>query len=679
MRRLCRPLSLLMALSCVPGEASAALGRAAAPLRAPAAVLPAAALPAPGSPLASLAPAGGLAVLSPALSSARAPALAPSPALAAPSFLAPAPAAPAAANPAGAASVLGAAALAPAPAGEAGGSAESRAASSAAYFDQAAAAAPADGPEIPGAPAPGGEPARLAPPQPSQARMRRLFGQPAPARWSRAARGAARATGLLWLHGLYRSTFVLQRHATRLRDESAPPARRAASARLLAEIGAVEAAPLLGWAHEHDPSPRVRRMAGLGLRFMAEHAYPSLIASLRAGLTSAGREGAADALGWLVAHAELPDALQALGTAAVLDPSDGVRLAAIRSLGRSESPRAVKLLFWVQAHASRPGQRSAVEAALREHAGRRQRKGLAPYQPPADEFGQVSSPLQASALKRSVVVGLTFAALELAGGVWTGNAALRADALHLAGDRLLDATGLFALYLARRPPSARRTYGFIKAEAVFALLGALVIAGVALGMAPDVWHGLTAVHAWLFLGAAALPSAGWPVAAYATLGLASNLFSGFLLMRHREGGMTARAAFLHVMADAMGSAGIILTTALGALFGWTFLQPFVFAAIVALILRTAWELGKPAWDVLMDAVPPGLDLDDLERDFVSVAGVTGVYDLHVRMLNGSSAELSAKVFVSADADRDAVLRSLQALLREKHKITHATIQLERRS
>jgi cobalt-zinc-cadmium efflux system protein len=400
------------------------------------------------------------------------------------------------------------------------------------------------------------------------------------------------------------------------------------------------------------------------------------VRAMRKRLTPAGREGAATALGWLVAHHESPEALQALGTAAVLDRSDSVRLAAVRSLGRSPSVRATKLLYWVQAHASRPGVRAAVEQALREQSERHARLGFTRYQPPADEFGEVSSPIQSSALKRSVAVGLTFAALEFAGGVFTGNAVLKADALHLAGDRLLDATGIFALYLARRPPSARRTYGYIKAEAVFALLGALVIAGVALGMVPDVWHGLSGVYAWLFLGGAALPAAGWAVAAFASIGLASNLFSGFLLMRHREGSMTAKAAFLHVMADAMGSGGLILTTALGALLGWTFLQPFVFAFIVYLILHTAWELGQPAWNVLMDAVPPDLDLDQLERDFVAVPGVTAVYDLHVRQLNGSASELAAKAVVAPGADRDAALAALQSMLREKYKITHATIQLE---
>jgi cobalt-zinc-cadmium efflux system protein len=320
--------------------------------------------------------------------------------------------------------------------------------------------------------------------------------------------------------------------------------------------------------------------------------------------------------------------------------------------------------------------RGAVDDALRENASRQARAGRVHYKAPTDDFGEVSSPLQASALKRSVAVGLVFAALEFTGGVLTNNAALKADAIHLAGDRLLDATGLLALFLARRPPNSRQTYGFIKAEAVFALLGALVIAGVAAGMVPDVWHGLTGVWAWLFSGGPALAGATWAVAGYAALGLASNLFSGYLLMRHREGSMTARAAFLHVMADAMGSAGIILTTVLGLLFGWTFLQPFVVAAIVYLILHTAWELGRPAWNVLMDATPAGVDLDKLEAEFLAVPGVAGVHDLHVRMLNGSSSELAAKATVRPDADRDAVLATLQAMLREKYKITHATIQLE---
>ncbi|MDX6770097.1 MAG: cation diffusion facilitator family transporter, partial [Elusimicrobiota bacterium] len=561
-------------------------------------------------------------------------------------------------------------------------SAESRAAESALLFDGATLAA-ADAPEVPGGP-PSAGPARdggglkPAAPRPRRVMNHRLLGsrRQGDTAVSRAGLTLVRLTGAraAWL--LYRDGILLQRHASRLRDLGQKDSARAASARLLAEIGAVEAAPLLAWAREHDPSPRVRAAAAAGLLLMTEHAVPKLVGALRTRLTGAGREGAAEALGWLVAEADAPAALQALGSAAVLDRSEGVRLAAIRALGRAESPRAVKLLFWVQAHAAHAGQRAAVEAALREHERRQESRGRVFYQPPVDDFGEVSSPLQSSALKRSVAVGLFFAALEFAGGVFTGNAALKADALHLAGDRLLDATGLFALFLARRPPTGRRTYGFIKAEAVFALLGAMVIAGVALGMAPDAWTGLVSVWSWLFAGGAALEGAGWAVAGYASLGLVSNLFSGYLLMRHKEGSMTARAAFLHVMADAMGSGGIILSTALGALFGWTFLQPFVLAAIIFLILRTAWELGVPAWNVLMDAVPPGLDLDKLEADLLSVPGVAGVHDLHVRMLNGVNAELAAKATVAAGADRDAVLAALQALLRERYKIAHATIQLE---
>lgn len=673
MRGLRLPLALLTVLAGVPGEAAGVLGRT--PVRAPSA---GAYVPA----VSRLSPAalhGSLALSAPSLSPLAPPLAGAAPL--APSALAELPPAARAAadapravsaeralpadSPLPSAPVAGAALV---PAAEAAASddmpVEQRAAQAGRLFDAALPAA-ADAPQPPSDPEPG-----FSKPLPL------LFGRPS-TRLGRAGAAVARVTGAAYLLRAYRESFVLQKHAARLQDQSAKPVKRAVSARVLAEIGAVEAAPLLGWALEHDPSPRVRRVAAQGLLLMAEHSAPKLTRRLRNGVTAAGREGAATALGWLAAHAELPEALQALGTAAVLDPSDSVRLSAVRSLGRAEGARAVKLLFWVQAHATRPGLRAAVEQALREHAERSARNGVQLYQPPADEFGEVSSPLQASALKRSIAVGLTFAALEFAGGVWTNNAALRADALHLAGDRLLDATGLFALYLGRRPPSARRTYGFIKAEAVFALLGALAIAGIALGMAPDVWHGLLGVYSWVFAGGPALAAAGWGVAGYALLGLASNLFSGFLLSRHREGSMTTRAAFLHVMADAMGSAGIILSTALGALFGWTFLQPFVLAAIVYLILHTAWELGTPAWNVLMDAVPPGMDLDALERDFTAVPGVTGVYDLHVRLLNGSSAELAAKALVRDGADRDAVLAELQKMLREKHKITHATIQLER--
>jgi cobalt-zinc-cadmium efflux system protein len=98
--------------------------------------------------------------------------------------------------------------------------------------------------------------------------------------------------------------------------------------------------------------------------------------------------------------------------------------------------------------------------------------------------------------------------------------------------------------------------------------------------------------------------------------------------------------------------------------------------MVAMVLRVAWELGRPSWDALLDAVPPGVDMNRLETDLSSVVGVAAVYDLHVRALNSQGAELVAKLYAHPGADHAAILASANAFLRERYGIVHATLQIE---
>lgn len=476
----------------------------------------------------------------------------------------------------------------------------------------------------------------------------------------------ARWTGAAALWSVYRDGVLVQRYASRLNDHSLPPSRRAASARLLASLGRVEAVPTLGWAYENDPAPRVRRAALAALLHLSRAAEPKLIRALKADPRSSARENAAASLSWLVRHSPAPEAVEALAATGMLDPSEDARLAAIGSLSLAQNPKSLASLEWMRAQETRPHMRSALELAVAEARRRHAGAGLQRARPTEDELADTRGPLHEVALKRAIVVASLFVAVELAGGFLTGNVALKADALHLAADQLINAAALFSIWMGRRPPNSRKSYGYLKVESVVGLLGAAAIAFMGFEMGAEAWQRLFAPGA----------PATWNVALFALASLGANLFSALILWRHHGESLSMKGAFLHALTDAVGSAGVIVSVAAAILLGWAWVEPVAVALIVALIVKTAWELGKPAWDILIDAVPAGTDLDRIEADLLAIPGAAGVHDLHVWALNSRLTTLTATIFVRPGSDHDQVLASAKAVLREKHGIRHMTVQVE---
>ncbi len=476
----------------------------------------------------------------------------------------------------------------------------------------------------------------------------------------------ARWTGAAALWSIYRDGFLIQRHASRLNDQALPAARRVASARSLASLGRIEAVPTLDRVYENDPSPRVRRAALVAMIRLARDAQPRLVLALKTYPRSGARERAATMLSWVVRHSDATEAVEALADAGMLDPVEDVRLAALRSLALARSSKALAALEWMRGHDARPHMRSALELSVAEARRRQAGTGLQRYRPPEDEFEDASGSLHEVALKRAIAVASLFVAVEMIGGFMTGNVALKADSMHLAADQLINGAALFSIWMARRPPNSRKSYGYLKVESIVGLLGSAAIAFMGVEMGVEAWHRLFTPGA----------AATWSVALFALASLAANLFSALILWRHHGESLSMKGAFLHSMTDALGSIGVIVSVAAAILLGWAWVEPVAVALIVGLIVKTAWELGKPAWDVLIDAVPAGADLDRIEADLLAIPGAAVVRDLHVWALNSRTTALSATVFIRPGTSHDQVLSSAKALLREKHGIRHATVQVE---
>jgi len=274
-----------------------------------------------------------------------------------------------------------------------------------------------------------------------------------------------------------------------------------------------------------------------------------------------------------------------------------------------------------------------------------------------------------------IVLGVASAYLltELVGGYVTGSLALLSDAVHMLTDIAALCLGLLTLWISRRPASPAKSYGYLRAEILGALLNGLFL-----------W--VLVVFIWIEAAQRIRhpqPVSGLGVMAVAIVGIGVNTFSAWMTagdghVDHRPG-MAMRAVFVHVISDLVGSIGVLIAGALTYFTGWMQADPVVSILIGVLVLYGSWGLVREGVDILMESVPRHIDLDEMRTDLLAVSGTEEVHDLHVWCLTTRQIALSAHAVVAADADRDRVLADMCHLLQTKFDIHHLTLQLERDS
>lgn len=264
-----------------------------------------------------------------------------------------------------------------------------------------------------------------------------------------------------------------------------------------------------------------------------------------------------------------------------------------------------------------------------------------------------------------LVLVLLYIGVEIAGGLWSGSLALLADAGHMVSDAAAMAITLFALRLARRPATPERTFGWHRAEILAAVANGAALVAIS---ASILWE---ALERWQDPPVVAGPL----MMAVAAGGLAVNVVGLFVLSRG-EGNLNLRAAWLHVLSDALGSAGAMAAGAAVWLGGWKVADPLASAAIAVLVLRSAWKLLDDAVHVLMEGTPAHIDLTDLRAAMRETPGVLDVHDLHVWTITSGMVSLSAHVVADEDRPPHEIVRVVAALLRARFGIEHATLQVE---
>ncbi len=260
-----------------------------------------------------------------------------------------------------------------------------------------------------------------------------------------------------------------------------------------------------------------------------------------------------------------------------------------------------------------------------------------------------------------------FMVVEVVAALATRSLALLSDAGHMLTDVLGLGMSLAAIHLATRGTERRhQTFGLYRLEILAALANAVLLCGVAL---------YVLVEAILRLGDPPEVLAG-PMLVVASLGLAANLIAFALLRDGAKESLNIEGAYLEVLADTVGSVGVILAAVLIQLSDWTWVDPAVAIVIALWILPRTFRLGARAARILVQAAPPGTDLDAIESALAHLDGVVDVHDLHVWTLTSDMEVASAHLMVRVGTDGHAVLDQARELLRDVHGIDHATLQIE---
>jgi len=259
-----------------------------------------------------------------------------------------------------------------------------------------------------------------------------------------------------------------------------------------------------------------------------------------------------------------------------------------------------------------------------------------------------------------------FFLVELIAGLLTNSLALLADAGHMLMDVGALGLSLLALYWTAKPPTARKTYGYHRLEILVALINGLVLWAMA---------GYILYEAY---GRFFQPPqiSGLPMLVVAFLGLLVNLMGLYVLYPSREHSINLRSAFLHLLADSLGSVAAIAAGVAILWQGWYWFDPLAGAVVGIMVIVGTWQLVWEAADILLEATPKHIDLEEVQAALGAHPGVQEVHDLHVWTITSGIYALSVHVVVDANDNRDCLTTELEELLRRRFGLEHTTIQTE---
>jgi cobalt-zinc-cadmium efflux system protein len=270
------------------------------------------------------------------------------------------------------------------------------------------------------------------------------------------------------------------------------------------------------------------------------------------------------------------------------------------------------------------------------------------------------------ALAITFVLTAVFTVAEVVGGLVTGSLALLADAGHMLSDALSLGVALFAVWLAGRPSTPNRSFGYKRAEILAALFNGATLVAI------SVWIFIEAYHRFReppeILG-------GWMLVV-AAVGLVVNVAGAAILSRSGGESLNLQGALRHVVADILGSVGAIAAALVILTTGWYYADPIISALIGLLVLGSSWKLLRDSTNVLLEGTPRGIDADEVGRSMAASEGVQEVHDLHIWTITSGFPALAAHVLVGRDENCHARRRDIEELLAREYGIEHTTLQVD---
>ncbi len=269
-----------------------------------------------------------------------------------------------------------------------------------------------------------------------------------------------------------------------------------------------------------------------------------------------------------------------------------------------------------------------------------------------------------------IAIGLTAVTLvaELIGGFWTNSLALLSDAAHVFMDLFALVLSLAAIHLARYPASDTRTYGWHRAEIFASLINGTTLLLIAFGILGEAWDRL--------INPEAVKSKEMFI--IAIIGLVMNLIAAGRLHGHSHDDLNVRSAFLHVLGDAIASVGVIIGGIIMLYTGWFVLDAIISIVIVLIISWGAIRILREAGHILLEGVPPHIDVNELVERMQEVSGVNNVHHLHVWSICSHITALSAHIDIDPDyrLRQSEIIGNLEQMLDQDFHITHTTLQGE---
>lgn len=290
----------------------------------------------------------------------------------------------------------------------------------------------------------------------------------------------------------------------------------------------------------------------------------------------------------------------------------------------------------------------------------------------AHDHGHHHGPTTLTSINRALIVGAVmntvYVVVEFSLGIYYNSLALVADAGHNLSDVAGLLLSLLAFRLARVRQTPTFTYGYRKSTVLASLINAVILL-VTVGAI--LWESIVRFRH-------PEPVAGGPVAWVAGFGIIVNTVSALLFFRDKEHDLNVRGAYLHLLADALVSLGVVVAGIIISYTGWVWLDPIIGLVVAAVILSSTWRLLTDSLRLSLDGVPAGIDLEAVLTDLRAVAGIADVHHVHVWAMSTTENALTAHLVLRPDLT-EAQVNTLKHDARhrlEHHNISHATLETD---